>query len=103
MLRGVRIRKYDDDDNERTVVEYRLRGGAVEVGGGGEGMDHEVELDNVDNAVIEEVGRRTGVRIAPFAEGAAKTYGPKDGAEFLAAVLVRYDRAGQSWAEEIND
>lgn len=103
MLKGVRVvRVSDDGDGEETMVEYRLSGGKAEKTEGKDDVLDEVDLSFVDNTVIQEVGKRVGIRIPPFAEGADKTYTPADGAEFLLALLVRFDRGGRSWAEEIN-
>jgi len=102
MLKGVRIRRMSDDgDSEETIVEYRLKGGKAEKTEGGDDFIEDTELSFVDNAVIDEVGKQTGVRIPPFADGVEKTYKPGDGAEFLAALLVRYNLGGRSWAETI--
>jgi len=102
MLKGVRIKRMSNDgDSEETIVEYRLKGGKAEKVEGKDDVIDEMELSFVDNAVIEEVGRQVGVRIPPFADGAEKTYKPEDGAEFLAALLVRYNMGGRTWAETI--
>lgn len=102
MLKGVRI-VTDRGDKDETVVEYRLQGNKAEKVEGQEDVLDEVELSFVDNTVIQEVGKRVGIRIPPFAEGVRKTYTPSDGAEFLLALLVMFDRGGRSWAEEINE
>lgn len=102
MLKGVRIlRAADEGDGDETIVEYRLAGNKAEKTEGKDDVLDEVELSFVDNTVIQAVGKRVGIRIPPFAEGVSKIYTPKDGAEFLLALLVMFDRGGMSWAEEI--